>query len=53
MTTTFNVFTYMMKMCVNKRLSLHDNDGDVITYMKKMKMNEQLSFHGNHVSSVN
>jgi len=53
MTTTFHVLTYMMKMWVYKRLSLHDKHVDVIAYMKKMKMNEQLSFHGNHVSSVN
>jgi len=42
----------MIEIWENKRVSLHDNDGDVITYMKKMKVIEQLSFHDNRVSRV-
>ena len=49
MATIFQVWTYMIEIWENKRVSLHDNDVDVITYMKKMFINEQLTFHDNKV----
>jgi len=37
----------MLKMWLDRRNPLHDNDVDVITYMNKMLVNEQISSHDN------
>ena len=52
MTTRFHVCTNMMKLKVNKRVLLLDNDVDMITYTNKMYVNEQISIHDNKVSRV-
>ena len=46
-TTKFHLWTYMLKMWLDRRNPLNDNDVDVITFMNKMLVNEQISSHDN------